>query len=87
MLKNRFYVGEVVYRREVHRGDQAPILARDLFEAVQEKLAAQAVERRCRLRGSPAVLTGRLFDDRGNRMSPSHTNKHGARYRYASANL
>jgi site-specific DNA recombinase len=82
LLKNRFYVGEVVYRREVHRGDQAPILARDLFEAVQEKLAAQAVERRCRLRGSPAVLTGRLFDDRGNRMSPSHTNKHGARYRY-----
>ena len=82
LLKNRFYVGEVVYRREVHRGDHAPILARDLFEAVQEKLAAQAVERRCRLRGSPAVLTGRLFDDRGNRMSPSHTNKDGARYRY-----
>ena len=82
LLKNRFYVGEVVYRREVHRGDQAPILARDLFEAVQEKLATQAVERRCRLRGSPAILTGRLFDDRGNRMSPSHTNKHGARYRY-----
>ena len=82
LLKNRFYVGEVVYRREVHRGNHAPILARDLFEAVQEKLAAQAVERRCRLRGSPAVLTGRLFDDRGNRMSPSHTNKDGARYRY-----
>jgi site-specific DNA recombinase len=82
LLKNRFYVGEVVYRREVHRGDHAPILGRDLFEAVQEKLAAHAVERRCRLRDSPAVLTGRLFDDRGNRMSPSHTNKHGARYRY-----
>jgi hypothetical protein len=60
----------------------APILGRDLFEAVQGKLAAQAVERRCRLRGSPAVLSGRLFDDRGNRMTPSHTNKDGARYRY-----
>jgi site-specific DNA recombinase len=82
LLKNRFYIGEVVYRRQTHRGDHAPILGRDLFEAVQEKLAAQAVARRCRLRGSPAVLTGRLFDDRGNRMSPSHTNKHGARYRY-----
>ncbi|MGZ5823535.1 MAG: recombinase family protein [Hyphomicrobium sp.] len=70
LLKNRFYVGEVVYRREVNRGDHAPILGRDLFEAVQGKLAAQAVERRCRLRGSPAVLSGRLFDDRGNRMSP-----------------
>jgi site-specific DNA recombinase len=40
------------------------------------------VARRCRLRGSPALLTGRLFDERGNRMSPSHTNKGGVRYRY-----
>jgi site-specific DNA recombinase len=55
---DRFYVGEVAYRREAYRGDHAPIVGRDLFEAVQEKLAAQAVERRCRLRGSPAVLTG-----------------------------
>ena len=82
LLKNRFYIGEVVYRGEVHRGDHAPILNRPLFEAVQAKLAAQAVARRCRLRGSPALLTGRLFDDRGNRMSPSHTNKGGVRYRY-----
>jgi site-specific DNA recombinase len=38
--------------------------------------------RRCRLRGSPALLTGRLFDNRGNRMTPTHANKGGARYRY-----
>jgi site-specific DNA recombinase len=82
LLKNRFYIGEVVYRGEVHRGDHAPILDRHLFEAVQAKLAAQAIERRCRLRESCALLTGRLFDERGNRMSPSHTNKGGARYRY-----
>jgi site-specific DNA recombinase len=82
LLKNRFYIGEVVYRGEVHRGDHAPILDRRLFEAVQGKLAVQTVARRCRLRGSPALLTGRLFDDRGHRMSPSHTNKGGVRYRY-----
>ena len=69
-------------RRDVHRGDHAPILDPTLFEAVQAKLAAQAVERRCRLRGSPALLTGRLFDDRGHRMSPTHTNKDGVRYPY-----
>src|SRR5262249_14142807 len=44
--------------------------------------AAQARARRCRLRGSPALLSGRLFDNRGNRMSPTHANKGGARYRY-----
>ena len=41
LLKNRFYIGEVVYRGEVHRGEHEPILDRDLFEAVQEKLAAK----------------------------------------------
>jgi site-specific DNA recombinase len=40
------------------------------------------VARRSRLRSSPALLSGRLFDERGNRMSPTHTNKGGARYRY-----
>src|SRR5881296_2624045 len=82
LLKNRFYIGEVVYRGAVHRGEHEPILDSALFAAVQDKLAAHAVARRCRLRGSPALLTGRLFDNRGNRMSPTHTNKGGVRYRY-----
>jgi site-specific DNA recombinase len=43
LLKNRFYIGEVVYRGEVHRGDHRPILDRPMFEAVQAKLAAHAV--------------------------------------------
>ena len=60
LLKNPFYIGEVVYRGEVHRGQQEPILESGLFEAVQVKLAAQAAARRCRLRGSPAMLTGML---------------------------
>jgi hypothetical protein len=33
-------------------------------------------------KGSAALLAGRLFDDRGNRMSPTHANKKGVRYRY-----
>ena len=36
-----------------------------------------------RLKGSPrALLIGRIFDDVGNRMTPSHSNKRGIRYRY-----
>ncbi len=82
LLKNRFYIGEVVYRGEVHRGEHEPILDRDLFQAVQAMLSASAVARRVRLKASPAILTGRIFDDRGNRMSPTHSNKLGVRYRY-----
>jgi hypothetical protein len=48
--------------------------------AVQAKRAANAVARQ--LRGAAAILTGRLFDDRGNHMGPTHANKLGVRYRY-----
>jgi hypothetical protein len=82
LLKNRFYIGEVVYRGEAHFGEHKPIVDRDLFAAVQAKLAENAVARQVRLKGSPAILTARIFDDRGNRMSPTHSNKRGVRYRY-----
>jgi site-specific DNA recombinase len=82
LLKNRFYVGEVVYRGGIHAGEHEPILDRDLFEAVQAKLNGNAVERQLRMKASPALLAGHIFDDRGNRMTPTHTNKDGVRYRY-----
>jgi site-specific DNA recombinase len=82
LLRNRFHIGEVVYRGEAFRGDHEPILDPALFAAVQAKLASQAVERRCRVRGLTALLTGRLFDERGRRMTPTHSNKKGVRYSY-----
>jgi site-specific DNA recombinase len=82
LLRNRFYIGEVNYKGKIHPGEQAPIVDRELFEAVQAKLAAGANARQLKLRASPSILAGRLYDDRGNRMTPTHTNKRGARYRY-----
>jgi len=82
LLRNRFYLGEVVYRGETFRGDQEPILDSGLFAAVQARLSAQALERRCRIRGSSALLAGSLFDEHGHRMTPTHSNKRGVRYRY-----
>ena len=38
--------------------------------------------RRCRVKSSDALLAGKLFDDRGNRMSPGHAAKGGRRWRY-----
>ncbi len=82
MLKNRFYIGEVAYRGEVHKGEHAPILEHELFNAVQAKLGERTVQRRIRRSHSPALLAGLIFDDRGTPMSPSHANKQGVRYRY-----
>jgi site-specific DNA recombinase len=82
LLRNRFYIGEVVYRRAVHVGEHEPILDRGVFEAVQNKLADGACARQLKLKGSPSILVGRIFDECGNRMTPTHTNKNGAHYRY-----
>jgi DNA invertase Pin-like site-specific DNA recombinase len=81
-LKNRFYIGEVVYRGETHSGEHPSIIDRPTFEAVQALLAQNARARQVRLNGSPALLMGRIFDDRGNRMTPSHSNRDSVRYRY-----
>ena len=82
LLRNRFYVGEIDYRGEVHAGEHEAILDRSVFDKVQAKLKKNAVDRAIRLKGSPALLMGRIFDDVGNRMTPSHSNKRGVRYRY-----
>jgi DNA invertase Pin-like site-specific DNA recombinase len=81
-LRNRFYIGEVVYKGEVFPGEQPAILDRDLFEAVQARLNAQRNNRPAVRTDSSSLLIGRIHDDRGNRMSPSHCRKQGIRYRY-----
>jgi site-specific DNA recombinase len=82
LLRNRFYIGEVVYRGATYAGEHEPILDRQLFGAVQAKLAAGATARQLQLKASRSILAGRIFDHHGNRMTPTHTNKKGARYRY-----
>ena len=79
LLKNRFYIGDVVFQGETHQGEHQPILDRDLFDAVQAKLADVAVKRRLASLPLPAMLTGLIFDDRGNPMTPSHASKKGVR--------
>jgi site-specific DNA recombinase len=82
LLRNRFYVGEVVYRGEILPGGQTPLINRDLFDAVQTKLAEQQNNHVQTRSKSEALLIGLIFDDTGNRMSPSHARKNGVRYRY-----
>jgi hypothetical protein len=82
LLPNRFYIGEVVFKGEVLRGEQRAIVDRDLFDAVQAKLNEQVNNQQTARMKSEALLAGRIFDDRGNRMSPSHARKGGVKYRY-----
>jgi site-specific DNA recombinase len=81
-LRNRFYIGEVTYKGEVFPGEQIPILDRKLFDAVQAKLEQQRTHHTTTRQASESLLMGRIFDHRGNRMTPTYATKAGVRYRY-----
>jgi DNA invertase Pin-like site-specific DNA recombinase len=82
LLRNRFYVGEVAFKGEILPGEQPAILDRKLFDAVQRRLDEQRTNHTITRASSESLLMGRIFDDRGNRMTPSHARKDGKRYRY-----
>lgn len=81
-LRNRFYIGEVAFKGEVFPGEQPAILDRDLFDAVQAKLEQQRTNHTAARHASDSLLMGRIFDDRGRRMTPTYAVKKGVRYRY-----
>ena len=82
LLRNRFYIGEVAFKGEVLPGEQPAIVDRQLFDAVQVKLNQHVNNHKAARMRSEALLAGRIFDDRGNRMTPSHVRKRGVKYRY-----
>ena len=69
LLRNRFYIGEVVFKGETLAGEQKAIVDRALFEAVQAKLNEQVSNHKVARTKSEALLLGRIFDDQGHRGS------------------
>lgn len=87
-LKNRIYIGETGHKDKWFSGEHEAIVDRKTFDRVQELLASKSARRKANRSASEALLIGKLYDDRGNRMSPSFSTKNGIRYRfYVSAAL
>jgi len=83
MLQNRIYRGEIVHKETSYPGEHAPIIDEALWNTVQKRLADNRVERQTGARASePSLLIGLIYDDIGERMTPTHANKKGRRYRY-----
>ena len=84
LLSNPIYRGKIVHKGEVYQGEHEAIVPEDLFQAVQDKLKANASGTSRRLKGQqPSLLAGLLFDSEGRAMTPSHASKGKAkRYRY-----
>jgi site-specific DNA recombinase len=83
LLNYRVYIGEVTHKEKVHPGVQEAIVPRELWDQVQHGLnAAKTSGGSGTASGDMSLLTGLLFDDIGDRLTPSHASKHGRRYRY-----
>jgi site-specific DNA recombinase len=82
LLKNRTYLGESGHNGSWYPGEHKPIVDRSTFEDVQSLLRANNVAKTGNQQSTDALLTGLLYDDCGNRMSPSFTVKSGIRYSF-----
>ncbi len=83
LLSNPIYVGEIRHKDVRYPGQQKPILAQALWNDVQKRLEAQGSARKGRSgKTGSSCLIGKIFDEIGDRLTPSHTIKDGQRYRY-----
>jgi|HubBroStandDraft_4_1064222.scaffolds.fasta_scaffold52776_2 site-specific DNA recombinase len=86
ILNNHIYLGEICHRKLSHPGLHEPIVPRKLWDKVSALLQANdRAHRKGTSRSSPSFLTGKLFDNKGGRFTPTHAVKNAKRYRYFTA--
>jgi site-specific DNA recombinase len=84
LLSNPIYVGRIAHKGQIYEGHHPPIVIRDLWDQVQQSLRDHLGAARTKRthQSSDALLMGKLYDDGGNRMSPTWTRKGSKRWRY-----
>lgn len=83
LLNNRTYRGEAVHKETAYSGAHEPIIDLQTWTQVQALLQSNRIDRKAGKGFRDAsLLAGILFDEKGNRLSPSHSTKNGSRYRY-----
>ena len=84
LLNNEVYTGRIAHRGESYGGEHQAILEPETWEKVKALLAAnnQGHRQPGRREVAPSILAGLVFDEEGNRYTPTHAVKKGRRYRY-----
>ena len=94
ILRNPTYLGRIRHKETSFPGTHEAIIAQDLWDRVQARLTATAM----RKRGTPvaktgtqdinieAPLLGKVRDETGDRLTPSHAKKGNRRHRYYVSN-
>jgi len=83
LLSNPVYAGDIRHKDQVAPGQHQAIIDRELWDKVQQKLKRQACQRTSAVnQASGSLLAGLLFDETGDRLTPTQAIKDGRRYRY-----
>ncbi|QIE55655.1 hypothetical protein G5B40_09460 [Pikeienuella piscinae] len=83
LLTNPVYIGRIRHKETTYDGAHDAIIGTDVWEAVQERLIHQSAKDRGRIAVSaPSPLLAKIVDETGDRLTPTHANKKGRRYRY-----
>lgn len=82
ILRNKAYIGLVGHKGTWYQGEHQGIIPTELFEQVQNVMVDNRINRQ-HYDPKKSLLSGKLYDDKGNAMSPSwSTGGSGKTYRY-----
>jgi len=83
ILTNPLYAGRIRHREKIYEGLHLPIVEPERWEDIQVCLSDNAARTRGRKNAATrSLLVGKLFDETGDRLTPSHSQKNGKRLRY-----
>lgn len=90
ILTNPVYAGRIRHHANVYPGQHPPLISPEIWDSIQDQLKSASVKgrtfaQRNRNGTKPSVsrLAGKIFDQTGDRLSPSHTKtSKGRRLRY-----
>ncbi len=86
LLTNPVYRGQIRHHDRIWPGQHPAIVPVDLWDRVQSRLVEQSARPRGRRLATssalPAPLVGKIIDECGDRLTPSHTTKNGRRISY-----
>jgi site-specific DNA recombinase len=83
LLSNPLYIGQISHKQERHPGQHEPIVKRELWDEVQQRLregTRRSGEAASKALSSP--LAGKAFDEQGEPLYAQGAAKGGRRYRY-----
>lgn len=88
LLTNPIYIGRIRHKDQTYPGQHPAIVNDALWQDVQSKLIAAGARPRGRsdTTTEARILTGKLQDETGDLLTPTHTQRHGRRFAYYVSN-